>query len=234
MTETLDERGQVTSVSMAETRTTLEQATADGVTLRVDTMLVVAGRRLLTQPQFVRQTFSGASTGENVTLKKLAPTSLLIDGKQLPCESQELEILGQGKKRVSLICFTPKTPHVLKRNIVATESSNPTGNAEESTAEVIELDMPHKVLNETKQGAMVRIVKKDKTGSMVTLAVNVPDVPGEVVSHTSKKLDAKGQVTRRSTLELVGFRLVPLDPNGSDDGKDWVPRRRRDRRTYSR
>ena len=106
-------------------------------------MLEVAGRRLTTQPQVVRQGFSGAAKGENVTLKKLAPTSVVIDGKQMPCESQELEILGQGKKRVSLICFSEKNPHLLKRNIVDTESSNPAGNSE-STAEVIELDMPYK------------------------------------------------------------------------------------------
>ena len=233
VTETLDERGQVTNVSTTETRTTLEQATADGVALRVEVTLEVGGRRLMTQPQIVRQAFSGAVTGENVTLKKLAPTSVVIDGKQMPCESEELEILSQGKKKVSLICFSDKNPHVLKRNIIATESSNPAGNSE-STAEVIELDMPYKVLSDVKKAAMVRIVKKDASGSLVTLAVNVPDVPGEVVAHTSKKLDAKGQVTRRSTLELVGYRWVPLDPS-SENGKDWPARRRRDkRRTYPR
>ncbi len=233
VTETLDERGHVTNLSTTETRTTLEQATADGVTLRVEVILEVAGKRLRTQPQIVRQAFSGAVTGENVTLKKLAPTSVVIDGKQMPCESEELEILGQGKKNVSLICFSDKNPHVLKRNIIATEASNPAANSE-STAEVIELDMPYKVQSEVKKAAMVRIVKKDNTGSLVTLAVNVPEVPGEVVAHTSKKLDAKGQITRRSTLELVGYRWVPLDPS-SDNGKDWPPRRRRDkRRTQSR
>ena len=70
---------------------------------------------------------------------------------------------------------------------------------------------------------MVRIVKKDVSGSTVTLTINVPDVPGEVVAHTSKKLDAKGQVTRRSTLELVGYRLIPLDPSSAEKDKDWSP-----------
>jgi hypothetical protein len=229
VTENLDDRGQITNVSTTETRTTLEQATADGVTLRVEVILEVGGKRLMTQPQIVRQAFSGAVTGENVTLKKLSPTSVVIDGKQLACESEELEILSQGKKKVSLICFADKNPHVLKRNVVATETSNPAGNSE-STAEVIELDMPYKVLSETKKAAMVRIVKKDASGSLVTLTVNVPEVPGEVVAHTSKKVDPKGQVTRRSTLELVGYRLVPLDPSSADKDKDRIPRRRRDRR----
>jgi hypothetical protein len=33
----------------------------------------------------------------------------------------------------------------------------------------------------------------------------VDDVPGEIVSQSSKKLDAQGKVVRRSTLELVGY-----------------------------
>lgn len=229
ISETLDEKGQVTSVSTTETRTTLEQDAADGVSLRVEVTMDVAGKRLLTQPQIVRQDFSGALTGENVTLKKLAPLSIVVDGQQLACESQELEILGQGKKKTSLICFSEKNPFILKRSIVAVEASNPAGNSE-ATYETIELDMPYKVLGEVKNAALMRIVQKSAAATTVTLTVNVPEIPGEVVAHTSKKLDAEGHIVRRSTLELVGYRWVPLEP-GAADGKSRVPRRYRRQRS---
>lgn len=225
VSETLDEQGQVTSVSTTETRTTLEQATADGVTLRVEVVMEVGGKRMLTQPQVVRQGFSGALTGENVTLKRLAPTSILVDGQQMACESQELEILSQGKKKTSLICFSEKNPFILKRSVVATESSNPTASSE-ATHEAIELDMPYKVLGDVKNAALMRIVQKSSGATTVTLTVNVPEIPGEVVAHTSKKLDAEGHVVRRGTLELIGYRSLPLDANATD-GKNWVPRRHR-------
>lgn len=225
VSENLDEKGQVTSASTTETRTTVEQIAPNGVTLRVEVVMDVGGKRMLTQPQIVRQDFSGALTGENVTLKKLAPTSIVVNGQQVACESQELEILSQGKKKTSLICFSEKSPCILKRNIVATESSNPAVTSE-TTHETIELDMPYKVLGEVKKATLMRIVQKNSGTTTVTVTVNVPDIPGEVVAHTSKKLDADGRVVRRSTLELVGYRCLPLDPNAAD-GKNWVPRRHR-------
>jgi hypothetical protein len=39
----------------------------------------------------------------------------------------------------------------------------------------------------------------------------VDDVPGEVVSQSSKRLDPQGRVVRRSTLELVSYGDGPND-----------------------
>jgi hypothetical protein len=227
VTEAIDEQGQVTSVSTTETKTTLDEVTAEGVKLRVEVTMDVAGKRLITQPQFVRQGFTGAVAGQNVSQKKLGPTSLTIGGQQVNCESQELEVLGQGQKRVSLICFAETNPHILRRKVVATETANPAGGSE-STAEVIDLDMPYKVVSEVKNAAVIRTVQRDANGTTITLSINVPEVPGEVVAHTSKKLDAKGHLVRRSTLELVGYGAMPLD--ATTENQSWTPRRHRARR----
>ncbi len=229
-TESLDERGQVTAISITDTRTTLDQVTPDGVTLKVEVTVEVGGRRMATQPQIVKQSFSGATNGENVTIKKLDPTTLDIDGKSLTCDSQELSIMSKAQKRTSLISYTDKSPHILKRTVLATESTNPAGNFE-ATSEVIELDMPYKVLSELKSAAVVRSVQKSPSGTTATLSVNVSDVPGDIVAHSSKKLDADGRVVRRSTLELTGYRWMSLDPGTStDNNTNYVPRRQREKR----
>ena len=50
--------GQVTTVSTTETRTTLDEVTPEGVTLRVEVTMEVAGKHMATQPQIIRQGFS--------------------------------------------------------------------------------------------------------------------------------------------------------------------------------
>jgi hypothetical protein len=41
------------------------------------------------------------------------------------------------------------------------------------------------------------------------MSVVVGDVPGGVVSHSSKEVDKNGRLLRRSTLELVDYNIDP-------------------------
>jgi hypothetical protein len=74
------------------------------------------------------------------------------------------------------------------------------------------IDMPSKVLTEIKSTSHVRVMHQQGKASTLTLEVHAADVPGGVVSHTSKETDETGRVVRRSTLELLDY--------GIGDGED--------------
>ena len=69
--------------------------------------------------------------------------------------------------------------------------------------------MPLRLRGETRAAIYVKTVQKKATGTVTTLAVVLPDVPGGVFSHSSKDVDKSGRVVRRSTLELVDYGAEP-------------------------
>jgi hypothetical protein len=226
VTETFDELGQPQGVTTNETRTTLEAVSADGVTLRLDVVLEVGGKRVTTQPQTIRQSFSGALANQTVNHKRLPDAPLKIDSREILCHEDELEILGQGQKRMVRISYTDKSPLILKRMSNVVDASNPSGNSD-TTTETIELDMPYKVLSEIKTVSLLRSVQTNPTGVTTTLSVSAPDIPGELVATTSKKVDAQGRISRRTVSELAAYRIFPLP---TEPTPNWTPLRHRDKR----
>jgi hypothetical protein len=69
--------------------------------------------------------------------------------------------------------------------------------------EVVAVEMPQKVLAETRTAAYVRTIEKYPQGSTVTMEMVCSDVPGGIVAHASREQDDAGRLVRRSTLELV-------------------------------
>ncbi len=226
VTETFDELGQPQGVTTNETRTTLEAVSADGVTLRIEAVLEVGGKRVNTQPQSVRQTFSGALPNQTINQKHLPDAQVKIDGVAIDCHEDELELLGQGQRRLVRIFYTDKSPLLMKKTIQVSDTGNPSGNSE-STTETLEVDMAYKVLSEIKTVNLLRSVQTSPTGVTVALSVSAPDIPGELVSTTSKKVDTQGRVSRRTVSELSAYRVVPLP---AEPTPNWIPLRHRDKR----
>ena len=79
----------------------------------------------------------------------------------------------------------------------------------ETLSEVVALDMPQRVLSEIKNVACIKTVQKTPKGAVTTLAMSSPDVPGGVVSQTTKETDTTGRLVRRSTLELLNYGSRP-------------------------
>ena len=69
--------------------------------------------------------------------------------------------------------------------------------------------MPLKVQGEARNGIYVKTIHKNPNGAVTTLATVVPEVPGGVVSNSSKEVDKNGRLVRRSTLELIDFNDDP-------------------------
>jgi hypothetical protein len=207
VTETLDQRGVVTSTTITETKTTLDRIDDDGVMMEVEVGMEVAGRQFDGQPQCVRQGFHGEAAGIDVKASPPAAAAVEIDGRKIACRTQKLEFAGPTCKTVTTISYSDTTaPYVLKRESMTTD---PEGKEVlgEMDVQVVSLDMPCRILGETKSASHVKIVQKHAQGTITTWAITSPDVPGGVISQSSKETDKTGRLVRRSTLELVGYGL---------------------------
>ncbi len=233
MTENLDEQGKLASSSTTDNLTTVEDVTPERVTLKVALTVEIAGQRVASEPQIVKQGYAGESFGQTVSVKPLPSTVLMIDGREIACEVQQIEILGAANREVSLIHYSPRlTPAILKRKSTVTDVAS-SKTTQETTSEVKALDMSLPVLDEIglKNAYLVRVEQKNDHGTTMTWSWHVPDVPGEVVAQASKKLDKQGRLVRRSTLQLVGYGEDPDDPDDAsrDPGVRRARRHKRNR-----
>ena len=200
VTETLDVQGLVSSTSTSETKTTLAKLNNDSVCLEVEVGIEVAGRQLDSQPQFINQGFHGELTGPGVAIKPASTSQVLIEDRQIDCQLQQVELTGPGSRTVENIYYSDLLPpYILKRASTTTDSAGQQWLGE-TTQEVLALDLPYKVLAETKTAACVRTVQRDLRGMIVSVSMTANDVPGGVVYQTSKETDKAGRLARRSTL----------------------------------
>lgn len=228
VTETLNEQGQVISTNKADTKTTLVDIDKDGVTLKVEACMEVAGKRFRADPQTVKQGFHGEASEPNSKLGEPVEGELVIEDRKVPCTIQQLKIVGpSGKTVVTLYYSTTTPPCVLKRvcSTTAAESKNAAGETTTNT-DVIAFDVPIWVQGEMHNGMHVKTVQKSAKATVTTLAVVLPDVPGGVVSHSSKEIDKNGRLVRRSTLELIDYSSDP-----DKDHSDMFGRKRSNRRS---
>jgi hypothetical protein len=223
--ETFDDQGQVASTSTTDTKTTLVRVDKDGVTLRVETCVEVAGKLFQSEPQTIHQGFHGEALGPSLKLKEPVDGEVLIEGRKIPCRIQEVSFeTPAAKTDVKLYYSASVAPYLLKRTCVVTD---PDGKStiSETDMDVIALEMPARFRNETRVGAYVRSVHKTAKATVTTLAVMAPEVPGGVLSHSSKEVGSNGQPLHRSTLELLNCNADPEKEHSGLFGQKRPPRR---------
>jgi hypothetical protein len=214
--ETLDDKGQVTNVTITDTRTTLVAADDSGYTLRTEVTVDVVGRRITTTPHVARHGYYGESPGQGLSVKRIGDASLTIDGRLIPCEVRQVVVENGSGKLTRTLHYAPQVPPFVLRR----ETSGEGGGDEKknsSLVEVIALDLPQRIRGELEQASYVKITQKLPQGMKITLEVHCDDVPGGVVSHSASDSDAAGRIIRRSTLELLDFGL-PTPPGEPASG----------------
>jgi hypothetical protein len=204
VTETLNEQGQVCSTNRADTKTTLVDIDNDGVTLEVQACMEVAGKHFQGEPQTVKQGFHGELAGPELKLGPPADGKIVIEGQKIACKVQRLQaVAATGTTVTTLYYTTTVAPYILKR--ISTADSD----KKETIAEVSSLNMPLWVRAEMKNGIRMKTVHKSGNSTVTTWADVLPEVPGGVVSSSSKEIDRNGRLVRRSTLELIDYGLDP-------------------------
>jgi len=223
--EQWDEKGGPANLSTTETTSTLEKVTDQYYTLQLETSLEVGDKRIGGDRRSVTQGYYGEIAGQLATIRKTGDGEVVVQGRTLPVEVSEILITAGGRtKRTSAVHFNAKvSPYVLKR--VSTETAPESKGATTTTVEVVALDMPFRVMNETCAVTLIRTVETRPDGvSAVSYEAQCPDVPGGTVWQSSKVTNAAGQVVRRSVLELLDFHV---DGQAGDDDDDSPSSRRR-------
>ena len=207
VTETLDENGAVVSTGTTETTTSLIAVTDRTATLQIDVTVEIAGKRFDKQPRIIKQDFSGHVKGASATVQKLDAGSVTVDGRKIPTAVRQVTVGTGQAKWISKIHYSGRVaPYVLRRETVSTDPNDGAGNYR-TTVEVIALDMPQRVLAEIKTASHLKTVHRSAKGTTITLEVRCEDVPGGVVTHGSKQLDAAGKLLSRSTLEMINYGI---------------------------
>jgi hypothetical protein len=209
VTETLDDNAKVISTSVTETKTSLLRLEKDGVVLEVEVGVEIAGRQFDGLPQCVKQGFHGELAGGDVKFLPAATTQIEIEDQKIECRTQQVEVSGSGgRTAIDLVYSDHFSPYVLRRQSKTTDANGGEVLCE-TVSEVVALNMPQRVLAETRNVACIKTVQKTPKGTVTTLAMASPDIPGGVVSQTTKEIDKTGHVVRRSTLELVSYGTRP-------------------------
>jgi hypothetical protein len=208
LTETLDEHGLVKGTSTTETKTTLMSVDSDGVTLGVEVVVEVAGKRVESAAEIVRQGFHGEPICDDLKVGQQKDGEVTIEGRTIPCKIIQLECPGPTGKTVADVYYTPDVPPYVLKRTSTTSSQASNSEVDNRSFEVVSLDMPCKVMAEIANSADVKEVRKYPKGTITTRAITSTAVPGGIISHRSKEVDNSGRVVRRSILELVGYGLV--------------------------
>jgi hypothetical protein len=226
VTESFNEKGTVTGTNISDSRTTLLDADDDGVTLEMRVCVEMAGKRFDSEPQTIKQNYFGELQSTALKLKDPAAGQVTIEDRKIPCQIREIESSNTNGKTVTTIYYsTAVPPYILKRESVTTDLEGK-NILSETNVSVQALEMPCKISGIMRSAAYVKIVQKTTKGMICTLAFISPDIPGGVVSHSSKELDSSGRLVRRSTLELVDFNANPEKDRSGTFGRKRPARNR--------
>jgi hypothetical protein len=209
VTENLDDKGNVTGTSTTETKTTLRAVESGGVTLLVESVMEMAGKRLDAEPKTVKQGFYSQTGSENVTIKSLGAGHVAVGGKTIFCNIEQAEVDGPAAKTITKTYYsTTVVPYILKLETVSTDLEGKV-TLNETNVDVLDLNVLSRVLRQVRRSAHMKVVSKHGKGSSTTLATTAPEIPGGIVSEAAKEFDDKGHLLRRTNLELVDFGLDP-------------------------
>jgi len=221
-TETLNDRGQVTDTTLTETRTTLEEVDDEGVALKIQVTLEVAGKKIETEPQLVRQGFNG-ELAHSSQMRTVGSERLTIDGRPYPCQVQQLETIVAGKKTITKTYYCDEVaPYVLRTESTILDGEGDTRLAQTVT-EVIALDLPFPILSRLRRTAHFKAIQQGPKGKTISLVVQSLEVPGGIVFQSTKELDPNDRPIRRSTMELVSFGGMvdaTVESRGAEGGRD--------------
>lgn len=197
-----------TRTSTTETKTTLRALAADGAELLVEAVREVGGTRIDADPQTIKQGWHGELAGQDVKVTHPGSGEVVIRALKIPCQIEQLDLTGPASKTTTKIYYSDTVePFILKRESVETDLEGNTIG--ETTAEVVEMDVPCRILAIIRNTFLVKAVHTNEKGETTTLAFTSTRVPGGVIRRTTKQRDATGRLIRQSSLELLDYGLGP-------------------------
>ncbi len=205
ITETFDADGKVINTSVARTRTTLASLNDDGVTLKVESTVDLAGKQVQSEPQVLLQGWHGETPERETEVTNLGDDTVTISGKRIPCRVEQTEAHTPGGRIVTKTWRSDRvSPYVLRREST-TYNRDSNEVVTQTQVEVVALSRAIRLLHRRRQAAELRVVYTHPGGIIRTELWSSLEVPGGVVAHESEEFDGEGRLARRSKLQLVGY-----------------------------
>ena len=224
VTETFEEAG--TTISITETRTSLEEVHEDGVSLLIQKAIGLKGKQIDKDPQAVKQAFHGGLAAQEATVKNLGATVVTVQGCRISCKIEQVEVSTPTGKTTTKIFYSDSVePYVLRRESVKTGPDGETVLSE-TTVEVVALGVPCRSIPGLSRATHVKAIHKHAGGTTERVCRVSTAVPGGIVDQTSKELDENGHLVRRTTLELVDWGLRPEAKRGGLFRRRLIGRRK--------
>ncbi|GIW93753.1 MAG: hypothetical protein KatS3mg110_1794 [Pirellulaceae bacterium] len=204
--ETFDDKGHPVNRTTAETTTTLVEIDENGLKLRAEVSVEVAGRRFAPQPQEVWYGFQGQTKGQVAETSRLGTEKIELNGQKFDAQVCQVLVRDGKLERTSRLYCVEEFPHVLRRQSVLLDlSGEQPKELDRLTSELVAWNLPYPYDRELLSVAMIRTVAVRPDGKTVTIELQSPEVPGYVVAHWSTRWDAAGRIVERSVLELLDF-----------------------------
>jgi hypothetical protein len=209
VTEIFGEQDAVATTNLSDSKITLFDIDEDSLTLETQVCVEIAGKKFDSDPQLVKQGFHGETLSPNLKLVESAAGQLEVEDRKIPCQVLKLESANGTSKTSTTIYFSAVVaPNILKRESKTTDTEGK-NVLSETTATLVSLDMPYQIQGQIRMVSHLKTVQKSPKGTVVTLAVLSPEIPGGIITLSSKELDANGRLVRRSTQELIDFGSEP-------------------------
>ena len=207
-TQSYDAAGKLETTSVTDKVTTLTAVEKDSYTLQIDTTVEVAGSQVQSTTTLRRGfddvEFSKPSEG-TATVTAEGTANVLVDEQPIPAQVYQAVSLGKIERTVTKLFYSEQPPYLLKSETTRIPLSG--GPPSRTTFDVMSIDIPWKVSADLHSSAIARRIRRHPKGRAVEWSVIVSDIPGGVVAASTKELDAKGKMQRRSVLELLDYEV---------------------------
>ncbi len=203
--ETINEQGEVDFVNLTTTTASLERIGQSDYTLQVEATVEALGRKVAGQPQTITYGLFGQVEGETTHVEEAEEETVIIEGTPFACRTWIVKSTSKEKARTTKLLYNDqRCPYTLRRETTTTATDGKTPSST-TIEQVTAVDMPYKIAGNILTTSHIRTVRTTPKGTTITFAVHCDKVPGGVVYHSSKELDADGRLIRRSNLELTDY-----------------------------
>lgn len=215
-TESISSAGELVNRTCSESRITLQKTEKNTVIYVVETGMNIAGKCVKIEPKTVTHHIFGISTGESPVMQYLEPQQLMIEGRPVICHVYQLTFSdGISLTKVKVWYNADQSPHLFRREVVV---KNPkyASALEHSIMEITSLNAPVSVLGKIYPAYRTHSVTRLADREIRTSAISASNIPGGVVSRSTREMTLSGTLLQQTTLELLDFGLTANDSqNGS-------------------
>ena len=206
-TETFDSQKKFVNRSVTTQKEILEEFDEHTYTLKVQAAVDLVGKRIVGDWKTRELHWATDGPGEITQTVRGDDVRLSLESTNAECQLWELTYRDDARLLLDRIYYHPNSfPYVVKRETFQHELS-PEATVAEQQVEVAAWTVPYVLQGEMVACCCLRVLQQRSKGRSSRVLFSSPNVPGGEVAAWSSDYDSEGQLTRWSTMELVGFGL---------------------------